>query len=132
MSKGNGAAGAEHPTLIEGFKILDEHLIERNAPKIQWGRGYKEMSTDDKIRHLEKLASTMNHAAFLIQNERNQLIEVCELKEKQLKSMSESVERNNNMLQTEIIKMNEQKQIYNKEIARLNQIIREFERGDNN
>lgn len=105
--------------------MLDSHLLEKNPPKIRWGGVYLLMSNEGKIDYLQKLASTMNHAAWLIQGERDQLITLCELKEKQLLSQQESVRQNNEMLHTEVEKMNAQRQSYNKEIARLNQVIRD-------
>ena len=128
--QGVSLASTEHPDLIEGFKVLDSHLLERQAPKIQWGAKFKLMNTEAQIKYLMNLASTMNHAAWLIQNERNQLITLCELKDNQLKAQQKSVNQNNEMLQSEVTKMNTQRQSYNKELARLNTRIRELERGD--
>ncbi len=102
-----------------GFRRLDSNLIEKRPPKIQWGLLYGEKSDSDKITYLEKLASTMNHAAALIQDERNKLGKLCELKEQQLIKLSEGVRANNAMLQQEVTTMNAQRQEYNAEIARL-------------
>jgi len=129
MSNNNGK-DVQHSDLIEGFKILDENLLERNAPKIQWGGLWKQRSHEDQIKYLQNLASTMNHAAWLIQEERNQLITICETKDAQLKTLQVSIEQNNDMLQTELVKMNERGHVYKKEIARLNIVIRELESGN--
>ena len=118
--------------IAAGFERLDPELIEKRPPKIRWGELYKKLSDEAKIRYLEKLASTMNHAASLIQNERNQLMELCALKEQQLIKMSEAVSKNNAMLQHEVTRMNEQRQGYNRELARLNAQVRELSNGDNN
>ena len=115
-----------------GFERLDPELIEKRPPKIRWGALYKDRSESDKVVYLEKLAATMNHAAYLIQGERNQLFEMCALKEQQLIKMAESVEKNNAMLQQEVTRMNEQRQGYNRELARLNSQVRELSNGDNN
>lgn len=113
-----------------GFERLDPELIKRRAPKIKWGRLYGNMSDGAKIRYLEKLAATMNHAAYLIQEERNKLGMLCDLKEKQLVKLSEAVRVNNEMLQHEVTRMNEQRQGYNTEVIRLNARIRELSGGD--
>lgn len=55
----------------------------------------------------------MNHAASLIQTERNQLNKLCELKEQQIEKMKEAMDANNNMLQSEIAKINEERQKFN-------------------
>lgn len=109
-----------------GFERLDPELIERRPPKIKWGRLYGDMSDEAKVTYLEKLAATMNHAAYLIQEERNKLGVLCDMKEKQLLKMAEAVRVNNDMLQHEVTRMNEQRQGYNREVARLNERIREL------
>ena len=73
----------------------------------------------------------MNHAAYLIQRERNQLNDLIHKKEKMLIQMQEAVNKNNDMLQSEVTKMNAQRQGYNKHVAELNQKIRELENGGN-
>ena len=110
--------------IAAGFERLDSHLIEKRPPKIKWGMLYQKKSDAEKIMYLEKLASSMNHAAALIQNERNELCNLCELKERQLVKMAEAVQTNNAMLQHEVTRMNEQRQILNAELARLNAEVR--------
>ena len=112
--------------IVEGFAKLDDKFIEKRPPKIAWGEKYKQWSDAEKIEYLEKLAASMNHAAFLVQGERNELGKLCELKEKQLISMNAAVRQNNAMLQHEVTLMNEQRQGYNAEVSRLNRLIREL------
>ena len=114
-----------------GFERLDPKLIEKRPPKISWGMLYQEKSEEEKVKYLEKLASSMNHAARLIQDERDQLMELCALKEGQLTQMAEAVQINNEMLQQEVIRMNEQRQFYNAEVMRLNAEIKELKNGNN-
>lgn len=112
--------------IAAGFHRLDPHLVEKQPPKIKWGVLYKEKSDKEKIEYLEKLASSMNHAAHMIQEERNQLGELCERKEAQLIKLAEAVHANNAMLQQEVTLMNAQRQGYNAEVKRLNTEIREM------
>jgi hypothetical protein len=128
MSKGNGKT--EQDFLGKGFHKLDENLVDRKAPKIQWGDKFQAMPDADKILYLKRLASTMNHAAYLIQNERNQLLDLMEKKELQLEAMKRSIEQNNEMIQGQITEMNANKQEYHKKIASLNKKLREYENGD--
>ncbi len=114
-----------------GFKRLDPRLLAKHPPQIQWGMLYKEWGPDKKIKYLENLASVMNHAADLIQTERNALGVQIELKEAQLIKLSEAVRTNNAMLQQEVTRMNEQRQFYNEEVARLSAKIRELKGADN-
>jgi predicted nucleic acid-binding Zn-ribbon protein len=74
----------------------------------------------------------MNHAAYLIQGERDELNELCELKEQQIQKLSENMSANNNMIQSEVMKLNEERQAFNKHVADLNKQIKELKNGDNN
>ena len=116
--------------VAQGFHRLDENLIELRPPRITWLDGYKKKSPEAKIEYLEKLASTMNHAARLVSDERDKMVELCVKKEKQLEVMSKQIEANNDMLQQEVTRMNAQRQGYNTEIARLGDRVRELESGN--
>lgn len=102
-----------------GFKRLDDNLLEQRPPRVKWGQLYRDMGTDAKIRYLERVASAMNHAAARIQDERNKLGELCEKKEAQLSALSKAVAQNNDMLQSEVTRMNADRQAMLAEIARL-------------
>lgn len=128
MSKLNGHAN--EPDLIDaGFHRLGKELVKDHPPKIQWGLIYREWADEDKVAYLEKLAAAMNHAAYLIQNERNQLGELCELKESQITALKAALDQNNAMIQGEITKMNAERQQYNGAIAGLNKQLKEAKRG---
>lgn len=114
--------------VAQGFRKLDDNLIERRPPKIKWGEKYRRSSDKDKIQYLEKLAATMNQAAFLIQGERNELAKLCELKEEQIVKLKNAMDANTNMLQIEITKINEERQSFNKAAAEKNTKIRELEK----
>lgn len=105
--------------VAQGFHKLDDKLIVVRPPKIAWGKIYELSSNEEKIEYLEKLASTMNHAASLIQDERNQLNKLCELKEQQIEKLKEAMDANNNMLQSEMAKINEERQKFNQSKAGL-------------
>ncbi len=122
----------EDDLVAKGFHRLDSNLIENRPPKINWGEKYRAMEPEQKIRYLEKLAATMNHAAHLIQNERNQLGELCDKKEQQLIALSKSVDANNAMLQQEVTRMNAQRQGFHAEVSKLNTRIRGLEGGSLN
>ncbi len=130
MSKGNGKV--EDDFLGEGFERLDEEIVVKNPPKISWGKKYQMKTDAEKISYLEKLASSMNNAAFLIQNERNDLLELLSTKDRQVTIMAANLDANNNMIQQQVTKMNAEKQEYFKTIAALNTKVREYENGDNN
>ncbi len=125
MNNGNGKDSQDF--LGEGFLRLDDDLVVAKAPKIAWGDGYNMMTDAKKIKYLEKLASTMNHAAYLVQSERDDLVKLYDEKELKVRSLSESLNANNDMIQQQITKMNEEKQKFLKSIASLKATIREYE-----
>jgi len=117
--------------IVDGFHRLDDHLIERNPPKITFLDGFYKKEEPLKLTYLIKLASTMNHAAKLVSDERDQLLELMVKKEKQLEQMEKNVRANNEMLNSEVQRMNEKRQGFNDEIMRLTKRVKELERGDN-
>jgi hypothetical protein len=117
----------QNDLLAEGFYKVDEKYIEVRPPKIKWGKIYLSWGPDKRVEYLEKFARSMNQAAYLVQKERDELNTLCQLKEEQLTKMSHAMKQNMDMLQHEVTKMNEQRQGYNTEVARLNAKIRELE-----
>lgn len=113
--------------VVEGFKRLDNNILDKRPPKIVWMEGFEKKEDKVKIEYLKKLASTMNNAARLIQDERDELARLMALKEAQLEKLSEQLSMNNLMLQDQVTKMNEQRQGYITEVSRLSRKIRELE-----
>ena len=129
-AKEKAVKNIESDFIGKGFKKLDSELIDHNPPKIKWGKIYQGKQKDpqrskpnkpylwndkDRIAYLEKLAATMNHAADLIQTERNKLLEIYDKQEGKIEQMRLALEANTEMLQSEIAKMNAERQAWNKE-----------------
>lgn len=112
--------------IVAGFHRLDRKLEDR-PPKIRWGPIYRSMGMREKLRYLEKLAAAMNHAAHIIQGERNQWAELAAAKEQKIIAVSKALRENNAMIQAEITKMNEERQHYFAEIKALRDKLRETE-----
>jgi flagellar capping protein FliD len=113
-----------------GFHKVEN--VQQHPPKINWGPIYKKSTTEkDRLAYAEKLAASMNHAANLIQGERDQLGQLCEKKELQIESMKIALEQNNQMIQEQITKMNAERQLYNQEISRLKAELRNLEKKQN-
>jgi hypothetical protein len=119
----------EPDVLVEGFHRLDDHLLDARAPRIKFLPRFHEREEEAKVEYLVKLASTMNHAAKLIQDERDRLVELMVLKEEQLEKMAAQLRENNAMLQQEVTRMNEKQQGFHREVAKLGARIRELENG---
>jgi len=113
-----------------GFHRLGKGLVHKKAPKIKWGIEYVAWPPERKISYLEKLAASMNHAAFLIQNERNDIMELLIKKEQQIVSMKKALGQNNTMIQEQITAMNAERQKYNAAIVALKAELREAGNGD--
>lgn len=107
-----------------GFERLDPRLVEKRPPAIKWGMLYQRKTPEQKMRYLERLASSMNQAAAKIQSERNELGRLCELKEAQLAQLSVAMRQNNDMIQSEVTRMNADRRQYRDEIAKLRAEVR--------
>ncbi len=126
MNKSNG----QDDFIAQGFYELDEQFISHKAPKITTFPGYNNKSDSQKALYMQKLAATMNHAAKLVSVERDKLVELLVLKDKQLEKLAEMVRQNDSMLQSEVARMNTQRQQYHENVSKLNARIRELKNGD--
>ncbi|ANS05912.1 hypothetical protein [uncultured Mediterranean phage] len=113
-----------------GFERIEDDGTVPHPPKISWGEGWLAMQDGEKIVYLEKLAHTMNHAASLMQDDRNRLGNLCELKEKQICQMKDALDQNNQMIQSEVTRANSERQQYNDAIKKLNAEIKELKLGN--
>jgi len=128
MNKPNGQ-DVQEDFIAEGFYKLDENIISHKAPRLTEPPKFAALTDGQKYLRYRKIAATMNHAAKLITHERNELNKAIQLKEKQLIAMSAQLTANNEMLQSEVARMNEQKQGFHAEVSRLTARIRELEDG---
>ena len=113
--------------VAEGIKRIE---VVELPPKIKWGKKFLAWDDEKKISYLTKFAEAMNHAADVIQKERDDLGRLAEKKEEQIMQMQSMLDANNDMLQSEVTQMNEYRQEVNTNIAKLNARIRELELGD--
>ena len=126
MDKTNGKE-KQPDLLVEGFHRLDDHLLDNKAPKLTLMPGFHKKDETSKVRYLLSLAATMNHAAKLISEERDALVDAIVMKEKQLEQQDAAMRRNLAMLQSEVTRMNSKKQGFHEEVRLLNARIRELE-----
>jgi len=97
----------------KGFKKLDSNLISERPPKIKWGKKFESWTLKEQNEYLKKLATTMNHAAYLIQEERNALLKLMDKKEKQLIKVQKAMDSNVEMVHDELEKINLERQSFN-------------------
>lgn len=111
-----------------GFYKIDEKHVRANPPKIKWTEKFLARPLEDQFKYVEMLARSMNQAALLIQEERDELGKLCEFKEAQLEKMKVAMDNNLLMLQTEMARLNEDRQEMLKAITQKNDRIRELEK----
>ncbi len=107
-----------------GFKKIDPKYLEDNAPKVDWDKILHRKTTEQKLLYLKKFSSSMNYAASMISIERDQMTRFLLKKEMQLKKLMKMMDENNAMLQTEVTRMNSDRQKYNEHVANLNREIK--------
>lgn len=106
----------KEPNLIvenppDGFKKLAPiQGLKRRAPKIKWGQEYLKWKPSKRIRYLEELASTMNHAADVLQQEKIKILKVFNHQEKQIVAANNRYEEQTNLLNKQLASFNAQKQ----------------------
>ena len=111
-----------------GFHKLDSSVISLKPQKIKWGKLYQAFTDKEKIEYLEKLACTMNHAAYLIQEERNNKLILVDKKDVLIESLKKNLDANNEMIQKQMTKQNEDKQKFNDAYKKLNDINKQLEK----
>jgi septal ring factor EnvC (AmiA/AmiB activator) len=95
------------------INFVDEKLFKRiskDIKLIEFGEEFYLRSDRLKIEYLVKLASSLNHAAVTIQEERNKLNDLLYQKERQLVSCKKQRSQEQEMIQKQLLKENATKQ----------------------
>lgn len=109
----------------EGYRKLGKvEGRKKVAPKIKWGDDFLAWSDREKVAWLKKFSSSMNHAADLLQKERNKLVETCAVQDEKLKQHAKEYLHRGQMLHKQVIIMNSEKQELNKMIVELQQRVK--------
>lgn len=126
-------------TVEDGLLKLDQKWLKQNPPRISWGDKFSDWEVDKQIRYLKRLASTMNHAAFLLQNDLRSCNKLLVQKEARITQMTKDLAANNVMLQQMAASLNDERQksnahaaSLNKEMKALRAKVQELEDGNNN
>jgi hypothetical protein len=135
----NDIEGTHYPN-IEPDGLGDLKRIKRlpgmrsKAPPIKWGADYQKLSLRRRLRYAENIASAMNHAADVIQTERQGLIEVARQQEKQIKQLAAELKNQGEIINSELTRANEEKQELLKkiveqkhELLRLERLVKQLE-----
>lgn len=136
----SGDSGTHYPDIpplpfgnMKEIKRLPQ--MRRIAPKIRWGDIYrgKEFDLDkkrfwddrDRLKFAERLASSMNHAADVLQTERNKLLEVLAHQEKQLKENAKAYAGQGDLMHAELGNADAEKQKLYRQIVALTKQVKE-------
>lgn len=94
------------------IKEKDLHLppAPAMAPQIDWGQDFLDWDSEQQNRYLRRLCSALNHAADLIQKERNELLVELNRLKKGIEDANAAVEVRKNTLFKVITDHNAEKQ----------------------
>lgn len=114
------------PDTLGDLKSIERlPAMKSPAPKISWGEDYKSRTVEERIEFSEKLANSMNHAADILQQERNGLLEVVEKQEVTIRRANKALEGQASMMQQELQTQNAKQQELNTLIVELQRTIKE-------
>lgn len=103
------------PNMMAPDMVWDEKMIrlpreKAKAPRIQWGEKYQEWTVEQRLEYAEELACSMNHAADVMQQERNQLLVDINHMQGNIAALQQRIEKQNMHLATTIAQHNQELQ----------------------
>jgi hypothetical protein len=117
---------------VEGLKELDfEGITAPRARMINFGEEFHKWDDKHKIEFLKKLASSMNHAADIMQQERNKLLEKVDVVQRQLENAEKNLLIQKNIVLKAITDNNKAKDEYIQLIQKLEGTVRDQEKKIN-
>lgn len=119
------------------IKVEKLKMPDTPAPQIDFGQDFEDFDDARKIRYLKKLSSAMNHAADVIQQERNQLLKDMAVALKSVENADQAVAIQKDIVVRAITAHNSEKQDLIKRIQELeteakvqDKLIKRMENGD--
>lgn len=79
----------EEIAMEEAIKVIEYNY---RAPGIAIGDGFKDQPLKEQARYMHRLASSMNHAAKLLQDERNELLDEVKLAREQVSNAEKNLD----------------------------------------
>lgn len=121
--EGGNLPEPEKDTDDMGVENLPElKKLDVTIPKvkmIQFGDEFEEWTNPKKIVYLKRLASTMNQAADILQQERNKLLVEVESLKKQLENAESNVTQHKTIMINAVTQYNDERQNLSREIQEL-------------
>ena len=119
------------------IKVEKLKMPKTPAPQIDFGKDFEEFDDKRKIRYLKKLSSAMNHAADIIQKERDTLLQEIQVFMKAADHADQAVGIQKDIVVKAITNHNAEKQDLIKRIQELeteakvqDKLIKRLENGD--
>jgi len=114
-------------TLGDGAMKKIEHLpgMQSRAPEIRWGGDFESWDDTRKLKFAMRLASSMNHAADVMQQERNKLLVLCKQQAAQIERHQDAYRAQGQLMNTELGQANVEKQELYKQIVQLQGALKE-------
>ena len=109
-------------------KVVRLPQMRSQAPAIRWGEEYESWPMEKRLRYAEKLASAMNHAADVLQQERNKLIELVRRQEEQIKALVLKNESQGELVHRELRSVDKEKQELYQQIVTLKALLKKQNR----
>jgi hypothetical protein len=101
---------AENQPTIDIKNAMAVVEYDNRAPKISLTEDFKGQTPEAQVKYLHSLASTMNHAAKLLQEERNELLLKVQQKEHDVENAQKAFDLQKNINTTLITQLNESTQ----------------------
>lgn len=118
---------SEIDVICNGFAKLDDSLMSKRPPKIKWGLEFQAWSLEKQNIYLKKLSASMNHAADLVQTERNALLLKVDTQDAIIVSLQTQAKQAQDSMQNVLIQTNDERQSFNKKVVELQDKLRLLE-----
>ena len=96
------------------------------APKVQWGADIDLLPPVEQSRYYKRVAEAMNHAADILQQERNKLVEVAKAQEAQLVSKDQQVRAVTAQMEQLLTRTNAEKQQLSEQVVAEGRVVKQL------
>jgi len=114
---------------IGGMKKIERAPgMKAIAPPIRWGLEYQSWPIEKRLRYAERLASSMNHAADKMQEDRNRLAGIVRDQEEKLKAHAKTYLAQGDLMHKELGAQDAEKQKLYSQIVGLSAQVRKLKK----
>jgi Skp family chaperone for outer membrane proteins len=110
---------------LKSIKRVNGMAAAANVPQISWGPDYMSWPLKRRLRFAERLASSMNHAADLLQKERNALLDIKAKLERQLKHSEKKYLEQGELFHSEVTRAGEREQAALRDLVETKRSLKE-------